>query len=251
MIDGVDLDIGAIVLLLPIASVMTVFQKNPYHALVVRGILGAIAALVYALFGAADVALTEALVGTMLAITLYAVAVRSSLVLRFGVIGTVEDGSESEQEEEPSHFMVEGDDLTEYAPFLAELAPLIIDLRAFCSQHFLRLELFAYRDRDALEQALKDRDIHAIGLTSGAIPGCLADVDATGDRLRQSSERQSPDAKSPEIVVRVERLYELMQLELNPAIATLRHVPIVEGTDLGGSKTPEKLPQPASQSPSA
>lgn len=258
MIDGVDLDIGAIVLLLPIASLMTVFQKNPYHALVVRGILGAIAALVYALFGAADVALTEALVGTMLAITLYAVAVRSSLVLRFGVIGTLEkspdgaaEGAGGTDPEEPSHFMVEGDDLTEYAPFLAELAPLIIDLRAFCSQHFLRLELFAYRDRDALEQALKNRDIHAIGLTSGAIPGCLADVDATGDRLRQSSERQSPDAKSPEIVVRVERLYELMQLELNPAIATLRHVPIVEGTDLAPNPTTDPRPQPASQSPSA
>ena len=65
---------------------MLTVQVNPYNALVIRGILGAIAALVYVVLGAADVALTEALVGTMLAITLYAVAVRSSLVMQIGVL---------------------------------------------------------------------------------------------------------------------------------------------------------------------
>ncbi len=54
--------------LLPIAASMVVFQVNPYHALVIGGILGAIAALVYTVLGAADVALTEALVGTLLAL---------------------------------------------------------------------------------------------------------------------------------------------------------------------------------------
>ena len=82
-----DFYIVAIAALLPLTACMLVFQVNPYHALVIRGILGAIAALVYALFGAADVALTEALVGTMLSITLYAVAVRSSLIMRVGVLG--------------------------------------------------------------------------------------------------------------------------------------------------------------------
>jgi putative multicomponent Na+:H+ antiporter subunit B len=43
-----------------------------------------VAALIYALLGAADVALTEALVGTLLSTTLYAVALRSSMVLRLG-----------------------------------------------------------------------------------------------------------------------------------------------------------------------
>jgi putative multicomponent Na+:H+ antiporter subunit B len=81
-----DSYIYAIVALLPLAAVMLTVQVNPYNALVIRGILGAIAALVYAVLGAADVALTEALVGTMLAITLYAVAVRSSLVMRIGVL---------------------------------------------------------------------------------------------------------------------------------------------------------------------
>ncbi|NJL02032.1 MAG: DUF4040 domain-containing protein, partial [Spirulinaceae cyanobacterium SM2_1_0] len=85
MLDG---EIAIIVALLPLAAAMVVFQTNPYYALVVRGILGAIAALVYAVLGAADVALTEALVGTMLAITLYAVAVRSSLVMRLGVVAS-------------------------------------------------------------------------------------------------------------------------------------------------------------------
>ena len=54
-----------IAVLLPLTAGMLVAQRNPYHALVIRGIVGAVAALVYALFGAADVALTEALVGTM------------------------------------------------------------------------------------------------------------------------------------------------------------------------------------------
>ncbi|MFK8183814.1 MAG: hydrogenase subunit MbhD domain-containing protein [Phormidesmis sp.] len=69
----------AIVALLPLTALLLVLQTNPYRALIVRGVLGAIAALVYALFGAADVALTEALVGTLLSMTLYAIAIRSSL----------------------------------------------------------------------------------------------------------------------------------------------------------------------------
>ncbi|PSB13086.1 hypothetical protein C7B76_21020, partial [filamentous cyanobacterium CCP2] len=75
-----DIYIVAIVALLPLCALILTFQVNPYHALILRGILGAVAALVYAVLGGADVALTEALVGTMLAITLYAVAGRSSLV---------------------------------------------------------------------------------------------------------------------------------------------------------------------------
>ena len=69
---------------LPITAILLVAQTNPYQTLVLRGILGAVAALVYALLGAADVALTEALVGTLLSTTLYAVALRSSMVLRLG-----------------------------------------------------------------------------------------------------------------------------------------------------------------------
>jgi putative multicomponent Na+:H+ antiporter subunit B len=50
-----------IVALLPLTAGMLVTQVNPYHALILRGVLGAIAALVDAVLGAADVALTEAL----------------------------------------------------------------------------------------------------------------------------------------------------------------------------------------------
>lgn len=74
-----EIAIVIIVLLLPLVAGLLVFQKNPYYALVIRGILGAIASLIYALLGAADVALTEALVGTMLSVTLYAIAIRSSM----------------------------------------------------------------------------------------------------------------------------------------------------------------------------
>jgi putative multicomponent Na+:H+ antiporter subunit B len=70
--------------LLPLTAILLVAQANPYQTLVLRGIPGAVAALVYALLGAADVALTEALVGTLLSTTLYAVALRSSMVLRLG-----------------------------------------------------------------------------------------------------------------------------------------------------------------------
>ena len=79
LLDADSSYIVAIVLLLPLSAGLLVSQTNPLHALVIRGILGAIAALVYAVLGAADVALTEALVGTMLSTTLYAVAVRSSM----------------------------------------------------------------------------------------------------------------------------------------------------------------------------
>lgn len=81
-----DSYVYVITALLPLAASMLIVQVNPYRALVIRGILGAVAALVYTVLGAADVALTEALVGTLLAISLYAVAVRSSLVLRLGVL---------------------------------------------------------------------------------------------------------------------------------------------------------------------
>ena len=68
--------------LLPLTALLLVSQENPYQTLVLRGILGSVATLIYALLGAPDVALTEALVGTLLSTTLYAVALRSSMALR-------------------------------------------------------------------------------------------------------------------------------------------------------------------------
>jgi putative multicomponent Na+:H+ antiporter subunit B len=126
-----------IVALLPLAAGMVVFQDSPYHALVMRGILGAIATMVYAVLGAADVALTEALVGTTLAITLYAIAVRSSLVMRLGVL------EQKDRAEEVA------------------LADLMTELRRVLQQRHLRLELVPFTNAKALHRALSDREVHA------------------------------------------------------------------------------------------
>lgn len=134
----IDSYVYVIVALLPLAALMLVFQVNPYHALAIRAILGAVAALVYAVLGAADVALTEALVGTMLSITLYAIAVRSSLVMRLGII------KENEAETQ------------------RDLGELIAALKKIINHHHLRLELVEYPSSQALEQALIAKEVHAI-----------------------------------------------------------------------------------------
>lgn len=137
MINHYDFYTLAIALLLPLMAGLLVLQKNPYHALVIRGILGAIAALIYALLGAADVALTEALVGTMLSITLYAVAVRSSMSMRLGILTPDIDAPE----------------LTE------QLFPAV---RTLLTPYYLGVETFPYPDLDALKKALSDKEIQAI-----------------------------------------------------------------------------------------
>ena len=68
--------------LLPLVSVLMVCQDNPYQALMLRGVFGSVATLLYVLLGAPDVALTEAMVGTLLSTTLYVIALRSSMTLR-------------------------------------------------------------------------------------------------------------------------------------------------------------------------
>lgn len=124
--------------LLPLAAGLVVVQTNPYRALVIRGILGAVAALVYALLGAADVALTEALVGTLLAVILYAVAVRSSLVVRLGVLAT---------------------DLDRRG---ADLQTLITEMRRVLGQQHVQVEWVTYGQPAALNQALAQQEVHAI-----------------------------------------------------------------------------------------
>lgn len=169
--------------LLPLAASAVVVQTNPYQALILRGILGAIAALIYAVFGAADVALTEALVGTMLAMTLYAIAVRSSMVMRLGI--------EQSQVEESDRLDLQ---------FLA-------DLRRILKQYHLRLELVTYPERAALDQALLDKEIHAI---------CT---------LRSQSEVPEGEPLTPyHIVTRIPRLYTLLQDEFAASTKTITYV---------------------------
>ncbi|MEM6590755.1 MAG: DUF4040 domain-containing protein [Cyanobacteria bacterium P01_C01_bin.73] len=139
-----NLYIAAIALLLPVTAAMVVTQTNPYHALIIRGILGAVAALVYALFGAADVALTEALVGTMLSITLYAIAVRSSLRFRLGVLTQDEDA------------------IAQNLHLQAQQQTVFDGLQTALSKHYLRLEQVPYDTAEALHTALQNKDIHGI-----------------------------------------------------------------------------------------
>lgn len=137
----IDNYVYVIVALLPLSALILVFQTNPYNALVIRAIMGAVAALVYSVLGGADVALTEALVGTMLAVTLYVIAVRSSLVMRLGILSKDIDVA---------------NDTSDYLP------ELITSLRKVIKKHHLRLELVEYPDRALLKQALLDQEIHGI-----------------------------------------------------------------------------------------
>ena len=178
--------IAAIMVLLPLTAAMVVTQQNPYHALVIRGILGAVAALVYALFGAADVALTEALVGTMLSITLYAIAVRSSMAMRLGVLvptaATETDAAHPTPEPIP--------------------APLLSALQEPLRKYHLRLQQVPYPTAQALDRALQAREIHAIYGPLLTEPGTC------------------------QLQVRVKRLYELLQGAIPPELSRVVYVPV-------------------------
>ncbi|PNW65297.1 UNVERIFIED_CONTAM: hypothetical protein BEN50_03885 [Euhalothece sp. KZN 001] len=179
-----------IVALLPLAALTSVLQANPYQALVLRAILGAIAALVYAVLGAADVALTEALVGTMLAITLYVVAVRSSLVMRLGVLPTETETNDSLQE-------------------------LIAQIRKVIHQYHLRLEIVEYPHLEALKGALQEKQIHATCTTHKE------------ENLSQNQTAVADPEPTYHTAIRVSRLYEIMEKELVFPDTTVTYVATV------------------------
>ncbi|MDB9312448.1 DUF4040 domain-containing protein [Spirulina sp. CS-785/01] len=178
----IDIYTYVIIALLPLAALILVFQVNPYHALVIRAILGAVASLVYAVLGAADVALTEALVGTMLAITLYVVAVRSSLVMRLGILEEV---------------------ATEKEQYFTEL---IANLRQVVNEHHLRLELVSYPNSEALDNALKNKEIHA-----------------TCTKI-SPQDSESEHQFIYQTAIRVHHLFEIMQNELTLPTTTLNYI---------------------------
>jgi putative multicomponent Na+:H+ antiporter subunit B len=191
-----DLSILAIAALLPLTACLLVSQVNPYHALVIRGILGAVAALVYALFGAADVALTEALVGTMLSITLYAIAVRSSLSMRLGVLEN-EANAENSEQAHPSE-------------------ELFSALRQTFSKYQMRLELVAYSNPQALQTALMAKEIHTTYVLSEQWV------------VRESTLPSPPGGQSLYLIqTRVQRLYDIMQAELPPTLLNLTALNLV------------------------
>ncbi|MGF1672389.1 MAG: DUF4040 domain-containing protein [Rivularia sp. (in: cyanobacteria)] len=185
-----DIYVYIIVALLPITACLVIFQVNPYHALALRGILGAIAALVYAVLGAADVALTEALMGTLLAITLYAVAVRSSLVLRLGVL---EDRTNHPQEE---------------CPF----GQLMAEFRKILDKRHMRLEIVIYNDKQALQRALMEKEVHATCSSSSVMASYDSDLDGEWQPYQTT--------------IRIQRIYDIMQTELSSPKTILRYVNI-------------------------
>lgn len=220
-----DSYIYVITALLPLSACMLVFQVNPYHALVIRGILGAVAALVYAMFGAADVALTEALVGTMLAITLYAVAVRSSLTMRLGVLkdGPIEADDESLPDGKDARVEIP----EEYENF----GQLIDDLRAVLRKHYMRLELVPYKNLQALQRALIDKEIHASCTQQWRSPfrqqQRLLAIGDRAQRLQQDNQESfvhELQTQPYHTSIRVQRLYEIMQAELSSPTTSLSYV---------------------------
>jgi putative multicomponent Na+:H+ antiporter subunit B len=191
-----------IVALIPLAAGMVVLQEDPYHALVIRGLLGAIAAMTYAVLGAADVALTEALVGTMLAITLYAIAVRSSLVMRVGILETTTESQSDSAFEE-----------------------LMAALRRVLKTRYLRLELIPFATSQSLQRALADREVHAIcDLRSPLNQGAV-----------------HPEIPY-HTTIRVHRLYEILQAELPASVANLSYADVTELQQWSGQSFSDPSP---------
>lgn len=190
----------AIIPLLPLAASMVVLQSNPYQALILRGILGAVAALVYGVLGAADVALTEALVGTMLAIMLYAVAVRSSLVMRLGILDNGADTPTSSM----ASLQEKGN---------AALGSLLQDFQTILGRHYMRIELVPYPNPQALQKALLEKEIHAT---------CMHWAD--GGHQNQASTPWKNEPPLYQTMVRIQRLYDILKAELSSPMTSLIYV---------------------------
>ncbi len=189
-----DSYIYLIIFLLPLTAFMVVVQVNPYHALVIRGILGSVAAMVYAMLGAADVALTEALVGTMLAITLYAVAVRSSLVMRVGVLA-----EELKQIDEN----ILNEDQVQHL-----FGQLMTDIQKILRKYYMRIELISYPNIEDLEQALTEREIHTTCIRQSPL---------------EPDDRDQAETQPYQTKTRVKRLYDIMKDELSSSKTMLTY----------------------------
>ncbi len=186
-----DSYIYVITALLPVVAVMLIVQVNPYHALVIRGILGAVAALLYTVLGAADVALTEALVGTLLAMMLYAVAVR------LGVLQSEQVPSGADRDPAP----------TEPTAF----AGVLRELREIFGKRHMRVDVVPFGDRETLQHALAAQDIHATCTPMGdpALP-------------------TDPAQPTYHTITRLPRLYQIMQAELTNPTNQLSYIDAAE-----------------------
>ena len=86
MMSASDLLVAGTVLLIPFLALITLGEKHLLHAIIARGMLGVAAAIAYALIGAPDVALTEALMGALLVTLLYVVVFTSTGEFRVGYV---------------------------------------------------------------------------------------------------------------------------------------------------------------------
>lgn len=208
-----DSSIYVIIALLPLAALMLTVQVNPYHALVIRGILGAVAVLVYVVLGAADVALTEALVGTMLAIMLYAVAVRSSLVMQIGVLkDALSDAKDKIKEPEITSEM--GNDTNFSSPIpQPPFAQLVTNFRTIASKYHLRLELIPYVDPQSLHQALMQKEVHMT---------CIPQ----SHQQDQSAQADGNESEIYQTTTRIRRLHDILQSELSSPMTSLTYVTV-------------------------
>ncbi|WP_414564567.1 MULTISPECIES: DUF4040 domain-containing protein [unclassified Anabaena] len=188
--------------LLPLSAFMLVLQVNPYNALVIQGILGSVATLVFAVLGAADVALTQALMGTLLGITLYAIAVRSSLVLRLGVL-------KDESDEADDNFLPD-DTVT------GHFGQMMDNFRTIFSKYYMRLELVPYTNMQALHRALMDKEVHAT---------CVRRWPEHNDQdlATCGEEKQLYHTET-----RVRRIYDILQTELLLPDTILTYVNVPE-----------------------
>jgi len=229
MIGNYDGYVYAIALLLPISASMLVLQTNPYNALVLRGILGAISALIYTILGAADVALTEALVGAFLATMLYAVAVRASLVLRLGVLENLAITHDLEEdlekiylpnEQKPSEELTE--ELVTNNAGDSHFKNLIDALKDAFSKHYMRVELVPFSSILELEQALTDKNVHA---TLDQAQSYNFTVQEDGKTYADKYSEDNSENQSYQIKIRLHRLYEIMHGDpvlSNPQLANVR-----------------------------
>lgn len=218
-----DVYMVAIASLLPLVAMLLVLQTNPYQALVIRGILGAIAALVYAMLGAADVALTEALVGTMLSITLYAIAVRSSMTLRIGIVQQSTDGYPNEPINNPAREQTVDAISTNEAKNKTEDEPISDPIEALAKQqvstvvrtpstdtfqaieqalskHHVRVEVLSYTEPTELEIALQKKEIHIAYESASDVP--------------LSPDDHTINPASSLLRVRTQQLYNILQAKL-------------------------------------
>jgi putative multicomponent Na+:H+ antiporter subunit B len=190
--------IYVIVALLPLSALMLVTQANPYHALIIRGILGAVAALIYAILGAGDVALTEAMVGTMLAVTLYVIAVRSSLIMRLGIL---------EEDIDKNNLIAKNSYLEE----------LITSIRKIVNKYHLSLELVQYPNQKALEKGLNTQEVHAICTKQKLLRELELDINTITENKQNYN-----------IEIRVQRLFKIMQSELLFPETTINYITVTD-----------------------